>query len=68
MEVRQYLGLAGIVLALAGVALESRYVVWAAIGLLGTSVLLKVLQAVRRRRAENDNGEARNDAGAARDR
>ena len=68
MEVRQYLGLAGIVLALAGVALESRYVVWAAIGLLGTSVLLKVLQAVRRRRAENDNGEARDDAGTTRNR
>lgn len=61
MALRQYLGLAGILLALAGVALESHPLVWAAMGVLGLSIALKLVQSFRRRRAEagmEDPGDA----------
>ena len=49
MALRQYLGLAGILLALAGVALESHPLVWVAMGVLGLSIALKLVQSARRR-------------------
>jgi len=47
IRLRLGLGVAGILLALAGIGFDSRTIVWAAIGLLGLSVLLRVLQRFR---------------------
>jgi hypothetical protein len=63
MVLRQYLGLAGILLALAGVALESHPLVWGAIGVRGLSLALKFVQSVRRRRAEAGMETPGDDAG-----
>ena len=52
MALRQYLGLAGILLALAGVALESHTLVWVAMGVLGLSIALRLVQSVHRRRED----------------
>ena len=38
-------GLAGLILALAGIALESRALVWVAIGVLGVSVVVRLVLA-----------------------
>jgi len=48
---RHGLGLIGMLLAVAGLALDSRYLVWAAIGVLGVSFVLRVVAAKRRRDA-----------------
>jgi heme exporter protein D len=48
--IRQYLGLAGILLALAGMALENRYLIWAAMAVLALSILLRVLRSIHQRR------------------
>lgn len=47
MGIRQYLGLAGILLALAGMALENRYLIWAAMAVLALSILLRVVRSLR---------------------
>jgi len=51
-QVKQALGLVGLLAAIAGVALESRLVVWVAIGVLAASAVIRVVGAVRARRAE----------------
>lgn len=52
IPVRQVLGTLGLLVAVAGVATGSRLVVWIAIVVLGASVALRVVDRVRRRRAE----------------
>ena len=52
MGIRQYLGLGGILLALAGLALENRYLIWVAMAVLALSILLRVLGSTRRGRTE----------------
>lgn len=48
------LGLAGLLMALAGIALEAPAVVWAAMAILGTSVVIRSVLAIRARRAERE--------------
>jgi len=50
-QVKQALGLVGLLAAIAGVALESRLVVWVAIGVLAASAVIRLVGAVRARRA-----------------
>jgi hypothetical protein len=57
MPLRQYFGLAGIVLALAGIALELRWLVWAAIGVLAASVAFRLVESARVRRASEAGEE-----------
>jgi hypothetical protein len=47
-RLRLVFGLVGIGLAALGVALDSRWLVWAACGLLGTSVVLRFILRSRR--------------------
>lgn len=49
-QARQLLGLLGLLVALAGIATGNRVVVWVAIGLLGASVLLRVIATIMARR------------------
>jgi hypothetical protein len=51
-QLRLALGLVGLLMAIAGIALESRLVVWVAIGVLAVSAVIRVVGAVRARRAE----------------
>jgi type II secretory pathway pseudopilin PulG len=44
--------------AIAGMALESRLVVWAAIGILAASAIIRLVLAVRARRAESEAEES----------
>jgi len=53
-RLKQILGLAGIIVALAGLAHDSGVLIWTAIGLLGVSVLLRAVLKVRARRAESE--------------
>lgn len=46
------LGLLGLMAALAGIALQNRWLVWAAIGLLGTSMVIRMILAAKSRRNE----------------
>ena len=66
MALRQYLGLAGILLALAGVALESHLLVWVAMGVLGLSIALKLVQSARRSRGGAGTENAGDDTGGDR--
>ena len=50
-QVKQALGLVGLLAAIAGVALESRLGVWVAIGVLAASAVIRLVGAVRARRA-----------------
>jgi len=50
MPLRQILGVGGIVLALAAVALESRAAWWLAVTVLGLSILVRLIQSVQARR------------------
>ncbi len=54
---RHILGVIGIILLLAGMARESRVVVWIAIVLLGLSVALRIIVALRARFASDSEGE-----------
>ncbi len=54
---RHILGIIGIILLLAGMARESRVVVWIAIVLLGLSVALRIIVALRARFASDSEGE-----------
>ena len=52
IQARQAVGLLGLLVALAGIATGSSVVVWVAIGLLGASVLMRVVAAILARRRE----------------
>ncbi len=52
-RVKQYLGLLGILVAVAGVALESRWVVWGAVGMLAASVVIRLIAGRRRHPADD---------------
>lgn len=57
---RHALGLIGMLLAVAGLALDSSYLVWAAIGVLGVSFVLRLVAAKRRRDAAVDGEDSGN--------
>jgi hypothetical protein len=42
-QVKQVLGILGLIAALAGIALQSRWMIWVAIGLLGASIVLRLI-------------------------
>ena len=48
------LGLLGLIAALAGIALDNRILVWVAIGLLGASIVARMITSGRARRAEEE--------------
>lgn len=48
---RQALGVVGVLLAVLGVGLENRWVVWAAVAILGASIVLRL---VSNRKAKRD--------------
>lgn len=62
MPLRQYVGLLGVLLALAGIALDSRLVVWVAAAVLGAATLLRVLPTLLRRYRKDDWQEPPPDA------
>ncbi len=47
---RQTLGVAGVLLALVGIGLDNRWVIWSAIAALGVSVLHRAVAFLRARR------------------
>jgi len=51
-RLKQVLGILGLTAALAGIALENRWLVWLAIGLLGASIVLRMMLSSRARRNE----------------
>jgi len=57
-HLRQALGLVGLLVAIVGIALESRLVVWVAIGILAASVLQRAVTSIRARRARDDAPDA----------
>lgn len=63
IQLRQAVGLLGLLVALAGIATGSTVVVWVAIGLLGASVLLRVVATILARRREDGSPEAGNPPG-----
>jgi multidrug transporter EmrE-like cation transporter len=52
-----WLSVVGLGLALAGVATENRYVIWAAIAVLGLAVLTRLVSRRRARMSETDEAE-----------
>lgn len=50
--VKQVLGILGLMVAIAGIALGYRWLVWVAIGLLGASIVLRMAIAAKARRSE----------------
>jgi hypothetical protein len=50
---RQLLGLFGIVLAVFGLANDSRWLIWTAAGVLGASILWRLVAARARRKASD---------------
>lgn len=54
-RLKQALGLAGLLLALAGIALEQPFVIWIAIALLATSVVLRAVLSWRERRGRAEH-------------
>ena len=48
-RLKQVFGIAGMLVALAGFALKSRPLIWAAIGLLGLSILFRILARASQR-------------------
>jgi len=57
-QLKQAFGLVGLLVAIAGIALESRLVVWVAIGVLAASAIIRLVLAVRTRRAESEAEES----------
>ncbi|HET9514327.1 MAG TPA: hypothetical protein VFO95_10420 [Gemmatimonadales bacterium] len=53
-RLKQVFGIAGMLVALAGFALQSRPLIWAAIGLLGLSILLRLFIRIAHRHAESE--------------
>ena len=51
MAVRAALGAVGLVVGVTGIALEQRWLVWVAVGLLGTAVIIRLIERRRRRAA-----------------
>lgn len=59
-QLKQVLGVLGLMVALAGVALGYRWLVWIAIALLGCSLVARVVHKARSRRMqspEHSNGD-----------
>jgi hypothetical protein len=56
-QVKQLLGVLGLLVAVAGVALGYRWMVWVAIGLLGASIVLRMIVAAKARRSEEQPPE-----------
>ena len=52
IQLKQAFGVLGLIVALAGIALSNQTLVWVAIGLLGVSIVLRLLIAQRAREAE----------------
>lgn len=52
-EVKQGLGLLGLLAAVFALALDSDTLFWVTIGLLGASVAIRIVQALRARQREN---------------
>lgn len=50
-QLKQVLGVLGLLTALAGIALNNRLMIWVAMGLLGVSILLRAVIGARTRRA-----------------
>ena len=50
--IKQAVGILGLLVAVAGIALDYRWLVWVAIGLLGLSVILRMVISARARRSE----------------
>jgi hypothetical protein len=55
-RLKQVFGLAGILVALAGIALESRGLVWVAMGLLAVSLLFRIIVRFRSSGRSDING------------
>ena len=55
---KQVLGLLGLMAALAGIALNNRILIWVAIGLLGASIVARMVAAGQARRAEEQQGSS----------
>jgi hypothetical protein len=53
-QVKQLLGILGLLAAVAGVALGYRWMVWVAIGLLGASIIVRMVIAAKARRSEEE--------------
>jgi hypothetical protein len=53
-QLKQVFGLLGLIVALAGIALGNQVLVWVAIGLLGVSIVVRMLIAERTRKAERE--------------
>jgi hypothetical protein len=53
-QAKQVLGLLGLIAALAGIALNNRILVWVAIGLLGASIVARMIVASHARRSEQE--------------
>ena len=53
-QLKQVFGVLGLIVALAGIALGNQVLVWVAIGLLGVSIVLRMLIAERTRKAERE--------------
>jgi len=59
---RYFTALMGMLAALLGIARDSRTLIWVAIGFLGSSVAVRLLQRQQRRRGEEaDSGESDRD-------
>jgi len=51
-RLKQAFGILGLLVAVAGVALGYQWMVWIAIGLLGLSIVFRMIAAAKARRAE----------------
>lgn len=54
IQLKQVFGVLGLIVALAGIALGNQTLVWVAIGLLGVSIVMRMLIAQRTRKAERE--------------
>lgn len=54
IRLKQTLGLAGLLIALVGIALDRRWVIWTAIAFLASSLLLRLAFRHRQRNGEAD--------------
>jgi hypothetical protein len=57
IQLKQAAGVLGLIAALAGIALGNTIVVWVAIGLLGVSIVLRILISAKARREESRSHE-----------